>query len=1214
VRLVDPLPVFVSDEDVMRSRNWLTAAFLVLAAFLFPMLERLAAQTSTAIVISEFRFRGPLGANDEFIELFNAGLTPVNVGGWQIRVSNNNTPPSVATRVTIAAGVVINRGCYYLVVNNAAGGYSGAVPGDRTYTSGFADEGGVAVVRSDLTIADQVGHGANGAFGEGTRLPVLTTNVNRGIERRPGGPAGHVDTNDNAADFQEIFPGNPQSASSACLTPGNLGISGSASPSPVEQGQPVTVFAAVTAGSIPVSTGLQVVDDLSAIGGSASEPFFDNGAFPDVTPNDNVFTAAVTVPSANPVGPQSLALTVTDAQGRSANTTVSLTVNAPPIIYLPHEIQGPGPVSPFPAGMPVIVRGVVTARAVNGFFVQTEAGAEDVDGDTSEGLFMFVSGGAPIEAQVGRLVLVYGSVAEFVPPSDPGSPPRTELNPVSSVIDLGASVAPSPYMLTNAEVWEGGTLDQLERFEGMRVTIPSLTSVTGTTGGTFYAVVTGQARPFRGPGIEAGYPVLACAIGPCNIPVFDGNPERLRVDANAIEGVSPVDLSTGAIMTDVTGPLDFGVRAYTVLPETPLAPVGGLAVMPAPAATANQFTLASFNMERFFDTIDDAAGNVAPTAVAYANRLNKASLAIRTVLNTPDIIGVQEVETLGVLQDIAVKVNADAGTSSPEYVAYLFEGTDQDGLDVGFLVKTAAGRVTVSSIEQVGDDATFVDPADASVALLNDRPPLVLRALVQGPATSLPQSVTVIVNHLQSLTGVELDDDTGGRVRAKRRAQAEFLAGYIQGRQINDPNEAIVSIGGYNAFAFNDGYGDSLGTIRGFPATEDQVVTASPDLVSPDLVDLAAFITEPERYSSVSGGNAQALDHVIVTSNLVAQFGGLAHGRVNADFADVLRGDPDVPQRVSDRDPLVAFFSFPADLVAPAITAGDDVAVEGDTLGGAHVTFAVPTATDNLDGDVAVTCTPASGSLFGVGVSTVTCSASDLAGNTASTQFSVTVSDTVAPSLTLPADIAVQASSSSGAVVTYTVSATDVVSGAVSPACAPASGSTFPVGTTTVQCAADDGAGNTAAGSFTVTVNALANTAGGMVGAGQVRDGLVKALFAFHVRESADGHDRGWLYLQMRPGNRSNAFVSVRLTSVVFANDPGFSPGARPHSGNDSVIFSGTGVWNGHPDHTFEVAATDQGEPGRDRDTFSAVVRAPDGTVVASVSGTLNGGNNQSLR
>ena len=67
----------------------------------------------------------------------------------------------------------------------------------------------------------------------------------------------------------------------------------------------------------------------------------------------------------------------------------------------------------------------------------------------------------------------------------------------------------------------------------------SLTAVSGTdNNGAFFAVLSGQGRPFREPGVESGHTVLACAVGPCNIPLFDGNPERLRVDSDGLEGVA----------------------------------------------------------------------------------------------------------------------------------------------------------------------------------------------------------------------------------------------------------------------------------------------------------------------------------------------------------------------------------------------------------------------------------------------------------------------------------------------------------------------------------------------------------------------------------------------------------------------------------------------------------------------------------------------------
>jgi hypothetical protein len=79
--------------------------------------------------------------------------------------------------------------------------------------------------------------------------------------------------------------------------------------------------------------------------------------------------------------------------------------------------------------------------------------------------------------------------------------------------------------------------------------------------------------------------------------------------------------------------------------------------------------------------------------------------------------------------------------------------------------------------------------------------------------------------------------------------------------------------------------------------------------------------------------------------------------------------------------------------------------------------------------------------------------------------------DTTPPTLNLPSPITVNATSPQGAVVSYTATATDDDGDALTPTCAPASGSTFPIGTTTVNCSASEPGSDTATGSFSVTVN-----------------------------------------------------------------------------------------------------------------------------------------------
>jgi hypothetical protein len=110
------------------------------------------------------------------------------------------------------------------------------------------------------------------------------------------------------------------------------------------------------------------------------------------------------------------------------------------------------------------------------------------------------------------------------------------------------------------------------------------------------------------------------------------------------------------------------------------------------------------------------------------------------------------------------------------------------------------------------------------------------------------------------------------------------------------------------------------------------------------------------------------------------------------------------------------------------------------------------------------------------------------------------------------------------------------------------------------------------------------------------------------------GGDRDWSYGHDH-GSRWNRFEATVITDVFFLDDPAFRDSRhsqRPRV--DTVRFSGSGRWNGQPGYRFEATATDQGEPGRQRDTFSLVVRDPLGRIVANVSSALDGGNVDSTR
>jgi hypothetical protein len=178
-------------------------------------------------------------------------------------------------------------------------------------------------------------------------------------------------------------------------------------------------------------------------------------------------------------------------------------------------------------------------------------------------------------------------------------------------------------------------------------------------------------------------------------------------------------------------------------------------------------------------------------------------------------------------------------------------------------------------------------------------------------------------------------------------------------------------------------------------------------------------------------------------------------------------GDTIVRCSAADNLGNVAFGTFKVSVVIgpPTLALPADITAEAISGAGAVVTY-IATA----DEAAPISCNPASGSTFPLGTTTVNCSATNLLDQTTTGSFHVSVVDTTPPFLILPSDITAPATSGSSASVTFTATATDLVDGIDTVTCTPASGSTFPIGTANVQCSATDLHGNTAHGSFNVTV------------------------------------------------------------------------------------------------------------------------------------------------
>lgn len=598
------------------------------------------------------------------------------------------------------------------------------------------------------------------------------------------------------------------------------------------------------------------------------------------------------------------------------------------------EVQGEKNESPF-LKESVRLTGIVTARLKGGFFLQSPDDKIDGNPATSEGIYVYTKSEPTGEAAVGNLISVTGTIGEYRPKQEPLSLPITQLEMYKDrdtiKVISKANPLPKPIVLTAAETSKT-VLDALERYEGMRVQTDELTVVAPTGGrvdgktaasasnGVFYAVVKGLPRPFREPGIEIyDYELLPkkdkekMKQDYPKLPTFDNNPERLRIESAAQLGAQTIDATAFSTVKNLTGVLHYAYRAYAILTDVDSKHTisGAVKAAPLPAPTERQFSIAGANLENLFDDEDDPEiKEDIVTREAFQKRLRKISLAVRDYMRMPDIIGVTEAESLAVLKKLADKINADAVAASqpnPKYEAYLIDGNDGRGIDAGFLVKSA--RVKVIEVKQFGKADKFKNPKGGE-DVLNDRPPLMLRASIDDEKTGKPFEFTAIVNHLKSFLGIDDPKDGGARVRAKRRLQAEFLAKTIQERQIADPNERIVVLGDFNAYQFNDGIGDSIGTIKGTPAPKEAVMNHSLDLVNPDLTNLVDFKPADQRYSYSFDGNAQVLDHILVNEPMKRHIANFGYARLNADFPEIYRNDDARVERFSDHDAAIAYFSF----------------------------------------------------------------------------------------------------------------------------------------------------------------------------------------------------------------------------------------------------------------------------------------------------------------
>ncbi len=514
-----------------------------------------------------------------------------------------------------------------------------------------------------------------------------------------------------------------------------------------------------------------------------------------------------------------------------------------------YAIQGPGFGSPYKLDF-VDTDGVVTGifPELEGFWMQ---GLEpDGDPATSEGLFVF-TGDHSIEVQVGDRVEVHGRIRE--------RSNQTELHitaPEDVVVTATDLEMPEPVELDPPVKAETASA-YYEPLEGMLVSVtdPAVAVAPTSKYGEYVLVRAehGIRRVLRGQ--ETGLFIM----------VDDGAATR-HDDGTTL----PYVIRTGDGVGHLVGPLAFTFDNYKI---EPLGSPATIPVVEGPFPQLEQpgpdeFSVATFNVENFFDNEDPhrPSDPPKPTRSEYERRRDQIVETI-AALGAPTIVGLQEVENVGVLEDVA----AQPGLAGYDYQAALIEGPSSRDIDVGFLVR--GDRATLEGVGQ------YQAPEG-----LFSRPPLMITVTVHT-ASAGDVAVYAIANHFISKSGGE------ALTEPRRVMEAQWNAGLVDRILAADPDAYVVVLGDLNDY---------------YDSAPLRALTEG-DTPGGQLVNALGALPPEGRYSYIFQGVSQLLDHILATPALAAHQVRVDVLHINADYPPPDPADPN-PYHCSDHDPVVAVF------------------------------------------------------------------------------------------------------------------------------------------------------------------------------------------------------------------------------------------------------------------------------------------------------------------
>lgn len=618
----------------------------------------------------------------------------------------------------------------------------------------------------------------------------------------------------------------------------------------------------------------------------------------------------------------------TGGTAMAADATVRFTTALDPTTLRPiHLLQGSGTASTL-TGNTVTAQGIVTgfysaaSGSRDGFYLQEEDADADADATTSEGIYVYMGDNTASLASavaglaIGDKVTVKGVVKEFSN--------LTELATVSA-LTVNASGQTLPTATSIILPLSSGTF--LERYEGMRVTLPQTLTVTDVSAlgqyGQFalsYGGLRAQPTNVVAPGAAA---TALQTANDLNLITIDDGTAKTYLDPTAYLYGSGTEktLRAGDTTTGVTGVVTYIASTYMVEPTT-TPTFANSHPRTAPEVSNGSLRVVGANVLNYFN--GDGAGSGFPTSrgattLVEFQRQRDHVLAALLALK-PDIIGLTEIENDGfastsAIADLVAGLNAGAPSGTTYAFVNPLGGSTigTDAITCAFVYNTAT--VSLVGSAAVNTDATF------------NRPPIAqtFRQVTTG------EKLTVTVNHFKSKgssgsSGANADQNDGQSAwNLLRTQQATLLTTWLATNPTGVGDADVLIIGDLNSYA-----------------KEDPIST----IVTAGYENLIEALEGVGGYSYAFNGMFGHLDHALATPSLADQAtaaGTWHNNSVEPEFLDYNVENKATtganyainvgatPWRASDHDPVYVDFLLATPITISTQPAAQTIA-SGDTL------------------------------------------------------------------------------------------------------------------------------------------------------------------------------------------------------------------------------------------------------------------------------------------